>query len=61
MKNTKHKVIFKGHSHELAGLLEAPELSRKLMCFCSLLYLGKDIIATSRIAQAYIALSNASI
>lgn len=55
MKNAKHKVIFKGHSHELAGLLETPEFKPKAyVLFAHCFTCGKDIVAASRIARALV-------
>ncbi len=55
MKNRKHKVNFLGHSHELAGLLELPEITPKAyVLFAHCFTCGKDIAAASRIAKALV-------
>lgn len=55
MKNTKHKVTFDGHSHELAGLLETPEFTPKAyVLFAHCFTCGKDIAAASRISSALV-------
>jgi len=55
MKNTKHKIFFKGHSHELAGLLETPEfIPKAYVLFAHCFTCGKDIVAASRISRALV-------
>jgi len=56
MKNTRHKITFKGHSHELAGLLETPEfIPKAYVLFAHCFTCGKDIAAASRISRALVA------
>ncbi|MFK8010962.1 MAG: alpha/beta fold hydrolase [Marinicellaceae bacterium] len=55
MKNVRQKITFKGHSHELAGLLESPAFTPKAyVLFAHCFTCGKDIAAASRIAQALV-------
>ena len=57
MSTTRKKVVFKGHSHDLAGLLEVPEFKPKAyVLFAHCFTCGKDIAAASRISRALVQL-----
>ncbi|MBL4773952.1 MAG: alpha/beta fold hydrolase [Alcanivoracaceae bacterium] len=57
MALTRKKIIFKGHHHDLAGLLEVPEFRPKAyVLFAHCFTCGKDTPAASRISRALVQL-----
>ncbi len=57
MSASRKKVTFKGHSHELVGLLETPDMRPKAyVLFAHCFTCGKDIPAASRISKALVKL-----
>lgn len=57
MSASRKKVTFKGHSHDLVGLLETPDFRPKAyVLFAHCFTCGKDIPAASRISKALVKL-----